>query len=430
MSKKRRLLILIAPLLIVLALYAVAPHLAANGNKSRLQLFVYPFVLVALGQYLIVNLRVPAALFVGAALCTASGIMYTTMHPFQGSRPGIVVARLHGDELQNETRIFREGLNKTLSQTSNYYATSIADSFEDYKAADAFLGEKGKLAMLISGDKRWLNVFFRHRAPLELKELNPGVNLQSIASMKLHYNVRAIGLSFQENQQTITFVANLIDGVSRRLDGSDLDKAELAFKSAAGQESRWTSFAHRAYPLWALGNMYLESAIRNGTFNKRELECAIRSYRSALEFLRTGDNLDLRASIFNNLAVAHVVRGYYAGKRKDLKTAKTLLMSVGGIYQEETRVPFDAAPALIALENLGYIDSPRAALHLTGKKEFKKLKPKKLRAKQKRAAKMKKLKKKGKSEKSSAGSRKRSGMDGAGKMIRQRNSKKGGNHGG
>ena len=77
-------------------------------------------------------------------------------------------------------------------------------------------------------------------------------------------------------------------------------------------------------------------------------------------FLRTGDNPDLKASILNNLGVVYVIRAYYFGKEKDLKSASKSFSNALKIYKHKYKIPVNYSVIDVALNNLSIVNSGKS----------------------------------------------------------------------
>ena len=342
------------PITAVLLFHVFFSNTLLESNRTWMQILAYPFVILALNEILGSYFKLPASIYLFAGLLALLGVFYSYTYPLQAGAGGFVIARLEGDALQNETRIFRERINSTLGRTSHFRGLNIAENFSNGEQAKEFLVNNKNIRILISGNKRWISLFFPERAPRTLKESGLSLPIENIADMKIDYSVKSIGVSYEPSQPTVAFLANLAEGTLRNGD-SDNNLIELALLQAGSIEAFWTSFAHRAYPWWMLGNYYLETSLRDSGYSKTLLRCAGYAYGRAGGFLRKGDNPDLRASILNNLALVHTLKGYHLGKKRELHTAVKFFQQAVAANREKSRMPVSFSPALTALENLSQL---------------------------------------------------------------------------
>jgi hypothetical protein len=371
---KKRLAFFFLPLIIILSLYLSGSNFFSPSNKTWLQIYLYPLVLLGLIKILGTEFKVPKQVLIISTAFALLGVAYAYMYPLKARRGGLVVARLEGDELQNESRIFREQINRALDQNGYIRALSINEGFGSLNDAEDFISKNKKLKILISGNQKWINIFFPERLPLSLSELGLGIKLPGIADLKLHYSVRTIGLSLQPRYATALFIANLAEGVAGYKQDSRNDSFELSLLNAANLGAFWTSFSHKAYPLWFLANIYIESSVKNGKFSRPLLNCGVKAYKKAFSWLRKGDNPDLKASILNNLGVAYALRGYMIGKRRDVKIAKKYFTLAVKVYKEKSKLSRNFSAAVVANENVSLLS---AAKHKFGKSKARKKKERK-----------------------------------------------------
>lgn len=365
-----RFAMLALPLVCVFTLELFSSEVISAEHRSLLQICVFPFVLLALSQVFRGLWRVPLAVFSLSFFFAGTGALYAYVYPLQLRSGGVVIARLEHDELENETRIFREAINRTLKRISAYRALNIPDSFADLKVAQEFMTQNSHLRMLVSGNKKWINVSTGVQSGKTLQDMGLRIMLPPLPELKLHTNVSYYGMSYDPVSATSSFLAAMIAAQLEFDKRFESNRYELALLQASRTEAFWTSFAHRAYPFWLLGNHYLERAVRARNVQKRSLVCAIKAYKEATRYLRRGDNPALEASIYNNLGLVHALRGYLVGKKKEIKKADKLMGLAAKTSGTNGKIPANFSAVSVALENLSLL----AKNNLSGaKKKRKKL---------------------------------------------------------
>lgn len=395
MINRKNLLIFLLPLLAVSLLYMLGSNMLSDVNRTWLQILIYPLVLLSLAHVSAQSFRIPRIILFASAVFALTAVAYANMYPLKAHRGGLVVARLEGDELQNETRIFREKINQALDDTKSIRALSINEGFSKLEDAEEFIADNKKLKILITGDRRWINIFFPERAASSLRDLGLSLKLPVLANLKMHFAVRTLGLSLHPSHETSLFIANLSEGVINYKDRAKNNSFEISLLNATKIEAFWTSNSHKAYPAWFLANYYVEKSIEGAKLNRFILECAINSYKRGFSLLRKGDNPDLRASILNNLGVAYALRGYMTGNKKDVKVSRRYMEWAIRVYREKSKLQMNFSAAEVANDNLVnlLIAKPRFKQEKIKKKKGKKLKVKKEKPAEKGERKRRKRKK-------------------------------------
>lgn len=144
MENKNKIFILSLPVLILLSLYIFDSVMLAEVNRTWLQILIYPVILISLNCLTACGMKLPRYILILSASFALLGVGYSYMYPLRAKRGGLVVARLDGDELQNETRIFREKINQALNNNQTIRALSINDGFKNFDEADRFIAENRK----------------------------------------------------------------------------------------------------------------------------------------------------------------------------------------------------------------------------------------------------------------------------------------------
>jgi hypothetical protein len=154
---------------------------------------------------------------------------------------------------------------------------------------------------------------------------------RNYADLKIATSIGSFGISDGLDPTTLLFIGRLVPlwrDFPLQLSGQRDDRAlfEQGTRSVAALKAHWTSFAHRALPMWMTGTYHLVRAISSAELEKGEISCAISSLEAARAQMRPSDNPGLQAAISNNLAIAVLMRAAAEyGKNDGRKVAIKLL---------------------------------------------------------------------------------------------------------
>jgi hypothetical protein len=132
-------------------------------------------------------------------------------------------------------------------------------------------------------------------------------------------------------------------------------------------KERWTSFSHRAVPMWMMGTYHLVRAISSKELEKGELSCAISSFEAARAQLRPSDNLELQSAISNNLAVALLLRE--AAERAHSQVPKVVVKLLKRCFKHEKLSHRSLPASALASFNLSILKGKHAK-HQRRKEQF------------------------------------------------------------
>lgn len=278
-------------------------------SRSSAQYFlVIPFLLTYLALPLLRS-QVPASLIGGGALLA---LALSQLNFDSSDSVSVRMAVWERDELEADTRVFREQLNSYLAHIGDYEVQRLYMQINSSEAAQAYLADHPNVQGLIWGDQEWQNVYFQYAAPLTIGSIAVAPLSAGKAMLKIVQSVPAIGLSIEPRQATQHFLSFI---TAAKLGSASSDEEDL-LRNAGALATRWSSYAHRAWPWWRLGNLYLQRALKGEQVELGELDCAKRAYAFAASMLQPNDNPELRAAIFNNYAVTLLVTPKSKQKRK------------------------------------------------------------------------------------------------------------------
>jgi hypothetical protein len=206
-------------------------------------------------------------------------------------------------------------------------------------------------APVLWGERRWLNVSLPDSQVLKRPQL-------ADSAYVLLEDVSLIGLSWEPADATIRFLANLIAGREALRNGK-LEAAEHFFLAAAAVEAFWTSNAHRAYPLFLLGNLYAHRA-HSENAETGYTECATKAYATATAFLGTNDNPELLAAILQNKAVTLILSGQGPLDERSIQARALMREARRAVFAEDPwKRPVSERVLNAVLENEQYIRALR-----------------------------------------------------------------------
>jgi hypothetical protein len=109
----------------------------------------------------------------------------------------------------------------------------------NFEEADLFLTDNHKIKILITGNRKWINIYFPQKAPTSLADL--GMKLPGPAGrLQLHNNIRTVGLSLHPSHETSSFIASLSEGMINSKDKFISNEFEISLLEAGGLPGFWT----------------------------------------------------------------------------------------------------------------------------------------------------------------------------------------------
>jgi hypothetical protein len=313
------------PTLKLIALAALACLLGALGivafggsSQTRLvvQLLVLPCVLAVFSRIAIWSVRLPRIIvgIVVVAALTGAVVRYRDVTLLPGS---LLLSRFENDRLGTQTTIVRDRIRSVVGERAVSRVGAHEKVVQSAEDALEVLDDHPKVLGVVWGSERWLNVSLRVPEPFSLatlpKESLGGKFLaeHGVSDLKLITGVPRIGLSQSLDFNSARFIGLLIDPLNAFVGAlqspDESPQFEREVREAAAVKSTWTSFAHRALPMWMTGTYHLVRGLRSSEQENGDFACALASFRAAKSNLR-GDNPALEAAILNNEAVLRLVR--------------------------------------------------------------------------------------------------------------------------
>ncbi len=305
---------------------------------AAVQLAVVPAVLFFFSRFSWLGVKVPRLVLAAALVCTLAGAAVTYSH-VDLARGAFVVSRFSDDELETATKITRDRIRRAVGWSGMTMIGTHHLPVTSHEEAAVLLQRDSRLWGVIWGTPRWLNVSLRQTPPLLVHTLlSKGVAdeyrlRRRLPNLQLLSSIPILGISGSAEYPTIDFVGRLaltwkdfFTIISHPDAGLEF---EMQVRSMAGVKGSWSSYSHRAVPMWMTGTYHLTQALSHAVVDAGEINCALGSFEAALAQLRPGDNGDLEIAILNNYAVALIAKSFIAGDRVRLeRQAMTLLARV------------------------------------------------------------------------------------------------------
>ena len=326
-------------LLVCVALIAIASLVQACVQGVTIlpwiQITFAPLTVLAVSQISICGRYLPLWVSCSALVGTVAGGILTYSH-VDLARGAFVVARFEEDALEKETKIFRDRIRKTVGWDGLTLVGSHYESVKNENEADVLLSSNKKLGGVIWGTPRWLNVSLQQHTSLPLFEGAGSIFASDYALPKKYLQLKIItsipgtGLSTSSEHPTVEFLGRLAQVWRSYLEAltsphSD-DSFEILLRSLAGVKGRWTTFSHRALPMWMTGTYHLRRAVVLEADSYGEASCAVRAFTAALSQLRPGDNPELRVAVLNNLSLTYIILSQQAKHRVTMRNQAKLFM--------------------------------------------------------------------------------------------------------
>jgi hypothetical protein len=341
--------------------YATPESLSAYDSWSLAQSCAAPIMLAALASLRIGGRRIPGACIGLMAALLVLGLI-NLLRP-SGS---FAAARLDEDPYEVVGRGLRERV-QPISRVPRTFANSLQ--------AQEYLEREPTLRALVWGSERWLRVSFSARLRSDLYLDSALHSLREDTGLMMVSELPEIGLAPASDSATARYLAALLEAFKAAqrsaLLSTPSSEQELGYltnlSAAAYVSGGWTSYDHRALPLWLLGNHYLLAAAQSSSAAAQQalLTCAGRYYALARRYLRPNKRSfgyrELLAATVNNEALVSALYYRLSGDtrvlqrmRKQVKAAKRMLDTKtlhGGINR----------PALVAQENFRRIRESKLA---------------------------------------------------------------------
>ena len=371
-------------LLCVTLSLTILPHFGLF--LEDLQGIVFPLVLVAVfGLARTPELRIPRLIFAFALLAWALGAIHLRgLLPSQLFVDEIYISRLSEDPEASR------GLYNRFNQIAVTYqlphSSLIHRFFSNRAESSAWLGENPNAMMVVSGSPEWLRVQVSPRAierfrsgeqlPGSLIERAkglgytlsgdefsirpPGTDIALVVrrpfdEFSLPHEPKELGRHFLTwfaaglssewdfNQAFPDFENGAPDGALNAAARAD------AFRSASGYVGPWRTNAPRAFALFYLSLLSLQEAFDGELFEARASDCFVRLLRRASGFIQQDVHPEIYADVFNNVAVAHLLR---SRRDRDFRQVKSWLLQAAGTLGSNGRPVSGAQAAAVNLDTL------------------------------------------------------------------------------
>lgn len=291
------------------------------ANKGQAQLVAMPVVLLLFWGLRFYKVEVPRSCIFVATVGCAIGALIQFSHVNLKSG-AFVVSTVSDHDLRQQTKIYRDRLRRAVGSDGDAMVGMHTGEITSIDSARRLLQSSSTLSGVIWGSARWMSVLLRQYQPLKLSTFpkhSVGSDLLESSALPDIFIVRSIpmvGMSHGHELGTVHFLSTLIEIWPKvpevlALQGFS-DDFEASMERLARSESRWTSQAHKALPLWLLGTTALIHSIEGPVLQRAELRCALRNFRQSLSLFRTHDNPALEMAVRNNYGVALLIQSEQA----------------------------------------------------------------------------------------------------------------------
>ncbi|MFN4896029.1 MAG: hypothetical protein ACK5GN_01110 [Pseudomonadota bacterium] len=315
----------LARVLVALVGLAILFSFVPLSLRAKFQLGVFPLVLLMLVWLVTAGVKIPKLILMLASAGVAGGAFMHFSHVNLAA--GAFLISTAGDqELRQETKIYRDRLRRAISSDAENLVGIYPGAIRDAIAARRILERGASLGGVIWGGSRWMSVVLRQYDPIgvsvfpEHSVAKQVLESQGSPEFLLIRSVPSVGLSHGKERGTVHFLAEVVRAWSALplmvSPGAKSGEFEGALESVARTQSRWTSRAHMALPLWLSATVHLVRAVEGPFLQDGELRCAVSQLREALSLFRTNDNPALEMAVRNNYSFALLVQAEFSGDRK------------------------------------------------------------------------------------------------------------------
>jgi hypothetical protein len=312
------------------------------GDHARLQLLLFPLVFALLTRVTMYGVKVPRWVFGIAALGCVCGAIFTYTH-VDLARGAFVVARFAEDTLETETKITRDRIRLSVGPGAAALVGSHHEPVVSRGDARRVLEGNWHLGGLVWGTPRWLTVSLARHPNISVGVINRLAETgkpqaASLSGFTLITSVDEIGISGSSDPATVEFIGRLIplwanfstvltgrDG-AKHLEQNGAEHFEQSIRSLSLVKARWTSFSHRALPMWMTGTYHLAHILMSGEIERGEVLCALTAFEAARAQLRPGDNPELEAAILNNHGIAVYLDALVSARPSQRRTLGAALL--------------------------------------------------------------------------------------------------------
>jgi|GEM_PF-3022500 len=328
---------------VVVVVFFVVGCVGDRRTHALLQLILLPVTLFLVSRVKIAGVGIPKWVFALAVTGSLLGAALTYTH-VDLVRGAFIVVPSRSDANDSDIKIRRDRIRRALGAAGLTLVGSHPREFSSQVDAQGLLHDNDMLGGVVWGSSRWLTVSLRNYQALSLTSLSNQslahryLTEHHLSDLRVIAGVGSIGISDGLDPTTLLFIGKLIPlwrdfPAQLRGESEDDEDFEIRVRSLAGLKANWTSFGHRALPMWMAGTYHLMRAISSPQLERGELLCSISSFHAALTQLRPSDNPELQIAIRNNLALAILFEAYGAqdGQAGARKASKRLLREARNI---------------------------------------------------------------------------------------------------
>ncbi|MCI5064818.1 hypothetical protein MRY87_03735 [bacterium] len=236
------------------------------------------------------------------------GVRYVFSFSLDIEHPGVVVTRLRKDARESKTLRLREQLRRFSTEQTR---GNLERHFLPVRSHRMALKRFPNAPAVIWGDRERIRVSFQ-APPFPTTEYRKG-DRGGLGVLVVNA-IPGLDLSLEPVQQTGLFLARILEALENSGGPEELEENEVLYQTMANHESHWGERTHLAYPMWRLGNLYLEEWYLSGVSSA--FTCAIDAYGDAASAVHPHAHPLLRAAIFNNKAAILLLSQKPSAKKK------------------------------------------------------------------------------------------------------------------
>jgi hypothetical protein len=233
---------------------------------------------------------------------------------------GVVLARLRDDPNESSTLKLREQIDLFANSSER---GEMERHFKPLRSHRVALRRFPRAHAVVWGDTHTIRVSLKESGRA-ITRYSKHIRKQELP-LAIIESIPGVEVSFEPVTQTGRYLAQLIEAISLEHENAPEDTLETLYLSMGHHLSRWSSYAHVAYPWFKLGNIYLRKAYESTDGPTSYAQCANHAYSSAAAFLQPYTHPQLRATVFNNKAVLLLLEAEKKTLRQRKETARKLL---------------------------------------------------------------------------------------------------------
>jgi hypothetical protein len=310
----------------------VAFMIVALGTLPRpiAQFVLLPVIVGVAWRVRLFSVRIPTVVLGAACIGALVGAVFRFSNVTL-SRGAFLVAKLSDQDLQQETKIYRDKMRRVLGADNDALVGLHSKRITTMTEARWLLDRSPQLGGVVWGSMRWMTASLQTYAPLSFSSFGSSSAAQdylaryALPDLLISRSISSVSLSHGDERASIAFLAGTSklwrDVPYAVAPGHDRPEFDSMAVGLARMRARWTSHAHLAFPLWLAGTRHLVRALEQPELEFGELRCAIARLKQAIKQCRGRDNPHLEAAARSNYALALLMYADSSPKRERFRKA-------------------------------------------------------------------------------------------------------------